>query len=122
MSGDAENNHNIAHDPAFLALTQKIDSVALTTSIMHQDFSEMKGVLRELTAAILKLAIVEERQTELSKALERSFTSITAVDTRLRALEMKGPEMSRTTMWVERATVAVVAVVFLFVVGKAGLL
>lgn len=91
-------------------------------AVMHEDFSEMRAVLKELTIAINKLALVEERQTQFAEAQERAFKAIAKIEERLEALERKAPDAQRTNVWVDRAVLGVVAVVFLFVAKKVGLL
>lgn len=89
---------------------------------MHQDFSEMRSVLKELTAAIHKLALVEERQTQFADAQERAFKVIGKIEERLTELERRIPETDRTRLWVDRAVLWVVAAVSLFAAKKLGLL
>lgn len=89
---------------------------------MHGDFSEMRSVLKELTAAINKLALVEERQTQFAEAQERAFKVIAKIEERLTALERRAPELQRTNVWIDRAVLAVIAIVFLFFAKKVGLL
>lgn len=74
---------------------------------MHSDFGEIRTVLRELTQAINKLALVEERQTQLAvtqerafKALERLETKFDALEKRVNTLEADEPMQKQTSAWV----------------------
>lgn len=69
---------------------------------MHEDMGEMKGVLRELTSAITKLALIEQAQIQASLAMERAFKTLEQQGVRLQILETKMPEMSRTSSWVDK--------------------
>lgn len=90
--------------------------------VMHDDFTEMRTVLRDLTTAINKLALVEERQTQFAEAQERAFRMISKIDDRLQTLEKRIPETDRTRVWVDRIVLGVAAAAFLFIAKKVGLL
>lgn len=103
------------HDATLAILSHRVEA-------MHEDFTEMRAVLKELTAAINKLALVEERQTQFAEAQERAFKVIAKIEERLTALERKAPDVQRTNIWVDRAVLGVIAIVFLFIAKKVGLL
>ena len=82
---------------------------------LHDDVGEMRTALRELTNAITKLAVIEERQTNTQMAQDRAFTAISNVERRLaeierllpidlpqriQKLEEKMPENALTSKWV----------------------
>jgi hypothetical protein len=90
--------------------------------VMHEDFTEMRTVLKELTTAINKLTVVEERQTQFADAQERAFKVIGKIEERVTALEKRVPENDRIKVWVDRAVVAVLGVVFLYAVKHLGLM
>jgi hypothetical protein len=90
--------------------------------LMHRDFVEMKVVLGKLTDAILKLAVVEERQAEFGRAQERAFQAIVSLEGRTRSLEMSSMNATRTSMWVDRAVTAAVAVVLYYAASRVGLI
>lgn len=103
------------HEATLAILSHRVEA-------MHEDFSDMRAVLKELTAAINKLALVEERQTQFAEAQERAFKVIAKIEERLTALERRAPELQRTNVWIDRAVLAVIAIAFLFVAKKVGLL
>ena len=105
-----ENNNN---DTALLAAK---------LSALHEDVGEVKAALRELSDAITKLALVEERQSQTSSALERAFIAIEKIETRLSMLERVQPEARRAARWLDRALWAAAAAVAMFIGRKAGLI
>ena len=66
-------------------LTVKID-------MLHNDVSDMKTALNELSKAITKLALVEERQAKTADAMERAFKAIGKIEDRLSALVLAAPK------------------------------
>ena len=78
-------------------------TISLKIDMLHEDVSEMRSVLKELTIAINRLAVVEERQAQTSSALERVFGQLEGMAARLLALELQSVASSRTNTWVEKA-------------------
>lgn len=116
MSGEYHGPDRRSGEDASLAiLNHRVEA-------LHNDFLEMRTVLKELTVAINKLALVEERQTQFADAQERAFKLIGKIEERVTALEQKTPALLRTNIWVDRAVLAIITVVFLFVAKKVGLL
>lgn len=102
-------------DAALVILNHRVEA-------MHEDFTEMRAVLKELTVAINKLALVEERQSQFADAQERAFKALEKIEARLSVLEKRVPEHDRTRQWIDRTVVGIVAIVFLFILKKVGLL
>ena len=96
-------------------LTVKID-------MLHSDVVEMKTALSELSKAITKLALVEERQAQTADAIERAFKAIGKIEDRISALELAAPKTKETNAWVDRFILALVMAVAGFVGTKLGLL
>ena len=82
---------------------------------LHDDVSEIKGALRDLTSAITKLALIEERQTVTNAALERAFVAISRVENRLTELERLQPMNNQSRMWVERFVLALAGAALVFI-------
>jgi hypothetical protein len=110
-----EENKEMSIETSLALLNHRVE-------VMHDDFTEMRAVLKELTTAINKLTVVEERQTQFAEAQERAFNVIAKIEERLTALEKRVPENDRVKVWVDRGVIAVLGVVFLFVVKKIGLM
>ena len=96
-------------------LTVKID-------MLHSDVVEMKTALSELSKAITKLALVEERQAQTADAMERAFKAIGKIEDRISALELAAPKTTETNAWVDRFILGLVMAVMGFVGTKLGLL
>lgn len=87
----------------FAVLAHKVDAI-------HTHMSDMQLAMRELTNAINKLALVEERQSNLAIAQERGFKVLErleakydGLEVRVRELEVSEPEQKRTSTWVTAA-------------------
>ena len=96
-------------------LTVKLD-------MLHSDVVDMKTALNQLSKAITKLALVEERQAQTADALERAFKAISKIEDRLSALEHAAPKSKETSAWVDRFILAAVMCIFGFAGAKLGLL
>jgi hypothetical protein len=96
-------------------LTVKID-------MLHSDVVDMKTALNELSKAITKLALVEERQAQTADAMERAFKAIGKVEDRLSALELAAPKAKETNAWVDRFILALIVAVMGFIGTKLGIL
>jgi hypothetical protein len=96
-------------------LTVKID-------MLHSDVVDMKAAVNELSKAITKLALVEERQAQTADAMERAFKAIGKIEDRLSALELAAPKTKETNAWVDRFILALVMAVAGFMGTKLGVL
>lgn len=90
--------------------------------------ADFKDGMRELAAAILKLALVEERQAHAAQALERAFAMMEKMDRRIdgvtdrvMALEKSEPSQNRAAEWVDRAVWAAASAAVMMAAAKAGL-
>lgn len=100
----------------------EIATVAAKIATLHDDVAEVKTVLRDLTAAITKLALVEERQLQLTSALDRAFAAISKLSDRLFVIERTIPEQSKVAIWVDRAIIATAGAALLYVAKHTGLM
>ena len=97
---------------------QNIDLLSARLQSLHEDVGDIKGTLQNLTAAITKLALVEERLSVTMAAQERAFAAIGNVEKRLAALENKVPVTDNAMKWVDRGITAIVAAAAMFVWEK----
>lgn len=88
---------------------------------LHEDVGEVKSALKELAAAITKLALIEERQTQAAAAQERAFAALERVEERVTALEMHAPANKRMSVWLDRTMYAGMGLLVMFVLKKVGL-
>ena len=95
--------------------------LAAKIEMLHSDFGEVKTTLAELSKAITKLALVEERQAQTAEAMERAFRLIGKLEDRLTELEKAQPE-DETSVWVDRFILWAVMGVMGFIGAKIGLL
>jgi hypothetical protein len=82
---------------------------------LHEDVTEIKGALRDLTSAITKLALIEERQSVTNAALERAFVAISRVEDRLTEIERLAPINNQSRVWVERFVLALAGAALVFI-------
>lgn len=94
---------------------KELNELATKLLSLHEDVSEIKGALKDLTSAITKLALIEERQTVTNASLERAFVAISRVEDRLTELERLAPINNQARIWVERAIIAIAGAAFFFV-------
>ena len=85
---------------------------------LHEDVGDIKGTLKDLTDAITKLALVEERLSVTMNAQERAFKAISLVEARLATLEAKVPVTDNSMKWVDRGVTALVAAAAMFIWDK----
>ena len=101
---------------------QESNILAVKLDMLHSDVVDMKTALNELSKAITKLALVEERQTQTAEALERAFKAISRIEDRLSILERSAPKSKETSAWVDRFIFGAVMAVAGFIGTKLGLL
>ena len=82
---------------------------------LHTDVADIKGTLKDLTSAINKLALVEERISNAVAAQERTFKAIEKMEERIEKLEKLQVMSDNTNKWVDRGIVAALAAVATFI-------
>jgi cysteinyl-tRNA synthetase len=95
--------------------------VSVKLSQLHGDVGDIKDALKELTAAITRLALVEQQQRQTSMTMERAFEAIDAITVRLKAVEDKLPVLSYTSSWVEKLALVGATAFVTFLLAKLGL-
>ncbi len=85
---------------------------------LHSDVSDIKGTLKDLTMAINKLALVEERLGNTNAAQERTFKMLAKLDERIDALEKQAVTNTSTAKWVDRAITAIIGAAAMFTWDK----
>ena len=88
--------------------------------ILHGDVSDVKASVNELTKAITKLALIEDRQSQYALALERAFESIKELEARTSALETQSPASKRVSSLIDMALIGAIVVVVGFVLKHVG--
>lgn len=116
-----------------------VQVIAHKLESLHGDVGDMRTILRELTAAVTKLAVIEERQGQTSLALERAFKEIERcgsrhdvqhassiaelklLQARVAAIEVMAPATKQTNVWVMAFVTGMAVLVFMFIANKVGL-
>ena len=98
-----------------------VQVIASKLEDLHGDVGGMKAVLKELTAAVTKLAVIEERQGQASLAMERMFVLVERMEVRIRVLEVAAPAAAQTSSWMVAGIGAVGAVIVTIIAKKLGL-
>lgn len=121
---DFDSLHERGADRRQLASVAEVLKVQLES--LHADVKGMENVLQELTKAITRLAVMEERQANAHQAIERAFGVLVKLEERLALVEMTVSRTvtnsNRTTAWVDRGAWAAVAAVAVYLAKKTGLL
>ena len=96
--------------------------LAAKIEMLHSDIVDMKEAIAQLSQAITKLAIVEERQAQTTEALERAFKLISKLEDRMTEMEKAQPKQKETSAWVDRFILWAVMGVLGFIGAKMGML
>ena len=92
--------------------------------MLHDDFNDMKSVLKELAVAVNRFAIVEERQMQSSSLISRLTDSIQSIEMRVTEIEtavkLAAIKNRSTTQWVDRSIAAIVGAAMIYVAKKIG--
>lgn len=104
-----------SNDPDMTLLNHRL-------ATLHTDVGEMKMAMKELTTAITKLALIEERQAHAAAAQERAFVVLSKLEARVSALESHAPSNKRISVWLDRATWAGLGLLAMMLFKKSGLL
>ena len=97
------------------------DGVIVKLDLLHSDVSDMKDAIKNLTNAVARLAILEERLSNTTTSIERAFNTMTQMETRIKALEQLTPITSQNNRWVEKSMFAIVGAFLLYMTHKLGI-
>lgn len=116
----ADNDlHSIANEP-----NEGVRIERLTHHIqrIREDQYAMRAAIERMSEAVTRLALVEERQSAASSAIDRMAQALEKLDERLRRLEVAEPMQAKAAEWVQSALWAAAAAAVMFLAGKAGLI
>ena len=88
--------------------TSDVTILSAKLQTLHTDVADIKGSIKELTSAINKLALVEERISNAVAAQERTFKAIEKMEERIEKLEKAQVIDDNTSKWLDRGFVALV--------------
>ena len=86
--------------------TTDVTLLSAKLQTLHTDVSDIKGSLKDLAAAINKLALVEERLSNATAAQERSFKALEKLEERIDILEKAQALDESQSKWLDRGVVA----------------
>ena len=98
------------------------DANNLRLEALHRDVHDIKTALKDLTAAITKLALIEERQIHAAKSLDRAFAALERLESRVARLEVAAPMNGQASEWMVRGMWAFTAALMVIVAKRIGLL
>lgn len=102
--------------------TARIERLAHHIQRIRESQDKMEATMGKLADAVTRLALVEERQSAASSALERLGDAIEKLEGRLRKLEIAEPLQAKTSEWVMGAVWLAAGAAVMFVAAKAGLI
>lgn len=102
--------------------TPEQTTLGVKLEILHEDVTQIKDALTKLSDAIVKLALIEERQTVASAALERAFNALQKVEERVTDLELSNINSRRTSGWVDKLATAGIGILLILILKRAGIL
>ena len=91
--------------------TQRFWEAIAKIETVSSDITDIKDAVRELTRAVGKLSIIEERQLVANASLERAFKELERQSLRITTLELSQPLQQQATGWVNKAMWLVVGLV-----------
>jgi len=89
---------------------------------IRESVDKMEASMAKMADALTRLALVEERQSATSSALERLGDAIEKLDGRLRKLEIAEPLQAKSSEWMMNAVWAGAGLAAMFVAAKVGLI
>ena len=96
-------------------LTVKID-------MLHSDVVDMKRAVNELSKAITKLALVEERQSQSHATQKRMLEKLDAMEMRIDALEKADVKQGQAATWVMNAVWGAAGLLCMYIAKMLGLI
>jgi hypothetical protein len=99
----------------------RVERIAHHIQRIREDQHAMRAAIERMSEAVTRLALVEERQTAASSAIDRLALTLEKLDERLRRLEVAEPMQAKAAEWVQSALWALAAAAAMFIAGKAGL-
>ncbi len=101
---------------------QNLAVIVYQIKTLHEEFVEMKGVLRDLAGAVTRLALIEERQSQAMLAQDRTIKEVETLEERIDVLERAAPLQAQTSGWVTNAVWAAAVLSVGIALKKLGLM
>lgn len=91
-------------------------------SAISQGLQEVKGTLSKVVDVLERMARLEERHANTANALERAFSSISKIESRVGHIERQQPMQKLVAGWVINGAWAAVGVFATIALKKIGLM
>lgn len=98
--------------------TSDITVLSAKLQTLHTDVADIKGSIKELTSAINKLALVEERISNAVAAQERTFKALEKMEERIERLEKAQVIDDNMSKWIDRGIVAFIGAAVAYIWEK----
>jgi hypothetical protein len=83
---------------------------------------EMKMVMRDVASALTKLALIDERQSQMLETQGRIFKILDKLDSRVDTLEISEGKQNQATTWVFAAVWGAAGLLAMYIAKMLGLL
>lgn len=96
------------------------DIEVLATKLEHlsEGVDRMESILAQMSEALNKLSIVEERQATTAETVRRLYDKLDTLEERLRTLEIAEPIQSQTSQWIINGVWGIVGAIGAYLVAK----
>ncbi|MBS0370210.1 MAG: hypothetical protein JSS57_13515 [Proteobacteria bacterium] len=99
-----------------------VDVIQEALESVRDDIREIKSAISKMAEAVVRLAVLEEKQSTQAQAQERAFGAISKLEARVRDLEQSQPVQKLTAGWVVSAVWCAVGVLATLALKSAGVL
>jgi hypothetical protein len=97
---------------------EKIGSLANDIQHIRADQNAMRAAIERMSEAVTRLALIEERQSSASHAIERIIGMLSKLEERVRNLEISEPFQQKSSEWIDKALWAALTGAIAFIIGK----
>jgi chromosome segregation ATPase len=102
-------------------MSEDFQSSGAMRLVAHR-LGEVETTMKSLAHSVERLVVIEERLAQTAANQERAFRAIESLDSRLKSVETKMPEATRTSQWLDRGLWATAAAAVVYVAKKTGLM
>lgn len=101
-----------------MSVQERLELLASDIHHIRSDQNSMRSAIERMSEAVARLALIEERQSSASHAIERIIGMLTKLDERVRQLEIAEPLQQKSSEWVDKALWAALTGAIAFIIGK----
>ena len=100
--------------------SQTAELLSFQLRTLHNDVTDMRRAVNEMSKGINQLQLIEERQAQAAKAMERISQSLERMENRVTTLETKSPASDRAVGWIDKALLALAGAAFMYFLKAMG--